>query len=101
MKQPKRKTLKQKMAESEAQTTTMEDRALSFESPESSSIVRAVYDPDTLTLLITFVRPAGQTITYRYTPFRFEAWVEFEMATSKGAHFNRCIQPFYLGVACD
>lgn len=74
---------------------------LSFESPESSTIERASYDPDTQTLTVEFKRaPKDKTDTiYTYSGVSAETWEAFEQAPSKGTHFVKRIRPLHAGRA--
>lgn len=69
------------------------DVPLSFESPESSSVAGASYDPATLTLTVT-LRPDK---TYTYNPIQLEKWRAFLDASSKGKFFQSAIRPFTVG----
>lgn len=86
-KQQKRKTRAEKI---ESGTITI---PLSFESPESSLIRTARYDPDTLTLLVEFT--AGKT--YGYSGITADTWASFAESISKGKHFNTFIRPYVVG----
>lgn len=68
---------------------------LSFESPESSSITRARYDPETRQLFVDLRKAA---VSYRYTAVDMPLWVEFEQSTSKGKFFAERIRPLYVGI---
>ena len=65
---------------------------LSFESPESSSILSASYDPDTR--LLTVVLKTG---TYTYEGFPEAKWEDFVEAESKGKYFAHYIRPLFYG----
>lgn len=66
---------------------------LLFESPESSSISSASYDPVTCTMTVHFKHGKG----YDHSPFPLELWREFAMAASKGRFFAERIRPMYAG----
>jgi hypothetical protein len=68
---------------------------LSFESPESGTISRAHYDPDTRQLFVDLRKSA---VTYRYTAIDLLVWREFVEATSKGHYFASRIRPLYVGI---
>lgn len=70
-----------------------DDIPLSFESPESSSLEGASYDPSTRQLTVVF--KDGKT--YDYPGIDPELWVEFMEAGSKGTYFMRRIRPLYTG----
>lgn len=94
-KNPKRKTRAEKVAEvADVIITNLIPR--SFESPESSTIIRATYDPETLTMRVTFKKVPVEA-TYQYNKFPAETWVDFEQAESKGVYFSKFIRPFYVG----
>lgn len=68
----------------------------SFESPESSTIVSAHYDGQTM--IVYFQRAANRDHQrYDYTNFPSELWERFKQAESKGAFFSAHIRPFYAG----
>lgn len=69
-------------------------QALSFESPESSSIKSATYDPDTETLAVYF--STGNI--YDFYSFPSRLWTEFYLSASKGGFFARYIRTMYAGV---
>ena len=88
MKQKKRT---RKIKENEAAVAEL---PTSFESPESSTIASASYDPLRLELTITF--------HYRQRPYLYggisgDLWAGFVMASSKGKYFSDMIRPLYLG----
>lgn len=68
-----------------------------FESPESSTIEQALYDPDTQTLRVTFKRGKGKTETYQYDKIEPMLWADFYSAPSKGSFFALNIRPRYVG----
>lgn len=69
---------------------------LSFESPESSSIHSAWYDPDTRQMSITF--KYGKTPTeYRYGNVDLSLWTEFVQSKSRGSFVASRIRPMYNG----
>lgn len=81
---------------------------LCFESPESSNIHSAEYDPDTRQLFVTFnrtppiqVKTGAITLelhpTYRYGDISLELWIEFYQASSKGKFVAQRLKPFYAG----
>lgn len=70
--------------------------ALSFESPESSTIASATYDPDTETMKLWFKREGQDNDCYTFN-IPGKVWIDFEQAKSKGAHFARFIRPLYSG----
>lgn len=74
-----------------------DDVALSFESPESSNIAGASYDPDTLTLTIQFKGHRGQPErSYAHSgSFTMAQWEEFSAAPSKGQFFAEQIKPLF------
>lgn len=73
----------------------MDDVILSFESPESSTIGGANYDPDTQQLTVEF-RHRSQK--YKYEGVKPDVWAEFVSSTSKGNFFSHRVRPFYIGV---
>lgn len=92
MKQPKPKTLDEKKADDSHQVGTIDGIPLSFDSPESSLVVFACYDPDSQMLSIDF--KGAKTYTYTVPS---DVWKEFYRATSKGAYFGKAIRPMYAG----
>lgn len=66
----------------------------SFESPESSTIVHAEYDPDTERLLVTF----KHTGSYVYQGVPRTLWDGFASAASKGGYFGSVIRPAFVGI---
>lgn len=66
---------------------------MAFESPESSSIAGATYDPLTQVLTVSF---RGQS-TYAYAGVEPQLWRDLLMAESKGTFFAHIIRPFYSG----
>lgn len=87
-KQKKRPTKTQKAA-----VSAVADVALTFDSPESSLILRGSYDPATLTLIVEFT--SGRV--YIYAGVAPETWMEMQASESKGKFFNAYIRPFILG----
>jgi hypothetical protein len=85
-----------------AKADIADETPLSFESPESTSIHSARYDPDTRQLFITFAQPtSAQNLampTYRYTAIDLPLWLEFYQSTSRGKFVASRIRPFYVGV---
>lgn len=73
------------------------DTPLSFESPESSSIVQASYDPDTLVLTVQFRRDRDAPDIWVYTGIQPQLWTEFLEAGSKGHYFASRIRPLHPG----
>lgn len=69
---------------------------LSFESPESSSIRGAWYDPGSQQLHITF--QYGDHPTYRYSSVEPALWREFLESKSRGKFMATRIRPLYTGV---
>lgn len=69
----------------------------SFESPESSNVWGAAYNPDTRQLRVSFKSVHVGVITYTYEAFPADLWVEFFSAASKGGYFASAIRPFYPG----
>lgn len=69
----------------------------SFESPESSNIWGAAYNPDTRQLRVSFKSVHVGVITYTYEAFPTDLWEEFVTAASKGGFFASAIRPFYPG----
>lgn len=69
----------------------------SFESPESTSIIRASYDSDTEVLSVEFKRSETTTMTYDYANVPPKMWEEFSMSESKGSFFGRFIRTLYSG----
>jgi hypothetical protein len=72
---------------------TPDDTPRSFDAPESSSVIRADYDPDCETLIVEFV--GGKR--YGYGNISPGTWREFVQAESKGAYFNKHIRPMAGG----
>jgi KTSC domain len=75
----------------------LEQVLLSFESPESTSVTRANYDPTTRQLFIV-LRKGGGDPTYRFGGVGPQLWIEFYQSESKGKFFSARIRPFYVGV---
>lgn len=69
------------------------DIPLSFESPESSSLTGASYDPDCRQLTVEF--KDGKR--YDYPGIEPQTWMAFMEAGSKGSYFMRNIRPLYAG----
>lgn len=67
----------------------------SFESPESGTVIRARYDPETRQMFIDLRKSA---VTYRYTGIDAPLWEEFVQSDSKGRFFAARIRPLYVGV---
>ena len=72
-----------------------------FDSPESSTIVSAHYDPDQRVLTVEFKRKPKEKTAERYifggvSP---ELWAEFLSSVSKGHFFSTRIRPNFSGVA--
>lgn len=86
---PKEVTL---AAQSESVTDVL---PYSFESPESSAIIGASYDPDTQALTVV-LRHGGGT-PYLYQGFPAVMWKEFLESTSKGTYFQQRIRPVFMG----
>lgn len=83
-----------------------DDTPLSFESPESSTIKGASYDPQAQQMRIVFLGAAyglmvGHQVpkekAYDYPGFPPNEWRDFTQAASKGAYFSRHIRPRYTG----
>lgn len=68
---------------------------LSFESPESSTIEQASYDPERRTLLVTF---RHERMQYLYGEVPEAVWIEFHRAQSRGKFFQQRIRPVFGGV---
>lgn len=66
----------------------------SFQSPESSNIAGASYDPATRELTVTF----GSGQTYAYSGVPAETWAGFKASGSKGAYFHRQIKSVHAGI---
>jgi hypothetical protein len=79
-----------------ANDDALDDVGLSFESPDSDTIVRADYDPHTQTMRVTFRRNAG-TSRYEFSAIPTQLWREFAQADSKGGYFVRVIRPTFVG----
>lgn len=67
------------------------DTPLTFDTPNSSLVKGASYDPSTQTLNVTLA--AGR---YTYTGVPEATWVAFEQASSKGQFFNERIRPMFV-----
>lgn len=89
-KQAKRPTKKEKQAETLA---PIGEGPFSFESPESSLLMRGDYDPLSATLSVEFT--SGKT--YTYAGVTAKTWGELLAAESKGKAFNSLVRPFILG----
>lgn len=89
-KRPKRMSVREQAAVAQAP----EEIPYSFQSPESSTIVSAVYDPDTETLLVTFRHDDS---TYRYDKCPLILWRDFLESQSKGKFFAGAIRPMLAG----
>lgn len=80
--------------------TVVADVPLTFQSPESSNIARAEYDPDCRQLSVEFKRQdKGASVTFLYPGFPLSLWIEFFQADSKGKFFASRIRPLYTGTA--
>ena len=66
----------------------------SFDSPESSTIIKAHYDSGQHMLLVTFVGDR----TYRHSGVSPELWKDFYEAISKGTFYNQHIRSQFAGV---
>lgn len=75
------------------QMEELNDIPLSFESPESSSLKGASYDPDCKQLTVEF--KDGKT--YDYPGIEPQMWIQFMEAGSKGSYFMRNIRPMHTG----
>ena len=73
---------------------------LFFDSPESSNISSASYEPDAERLTVRFQRGAGFTPCYHYTGISLALWHDFFHAPSKGRFFAEAIRPMFHGVPC-
>lgn len=67
------------------------DVPLSFDSPESSNISAASFDPVDGLLIVSF--KSGLVYGTRGVPMR--EWIDFYNADSKGKHFNGRIRPLF------
>lgn len=67
---------------------------LSFDSPESKSIIRGDYDPNTNTATVEFA--SGDR--YQFPGVSSELWTEWAAAKSKGQFFHARIRPHIQGV---
>lgn len=61
------------------------------ESPESSNIREAQFDPSTLQLVITFKNGTR----YAYESFPLDLWMEYDTARSVGQYFAQQIRPMF------
>lgn len=71
-----------------------------FDSPESSNIAYATYDPDSLQMVVAFRwhgANGGKERSYTYENIDEGRWVEFVQAASKGTFFASRIRPFFIG----
>jgi hypothetical protein len=59
----------------------------------SSAIAGLAYDPIRGTLHVQF----RDGTTYQYVGVPLRVYEDLMQAESKGAHFNRCVRPHYLG----
>lgn len=75
------------------------DVPLSFESPESSTILSAMFDPDAKRMLIAFKRDTSLPAIYAYSNIPSDLWAQFAQAASKGQFFSTRIRPYFAGVA--
>lgn len=71
------------------------DQPLTFDSPESSLIIRGHYDP----LSQTFTAEFTSGKTYAYAGVTPKVWAEMLAAESKGKFFNARIRATILGRA--
>lgn len=75
---------------------------LSFESPESSAVASASYDPDTHLLTLSLKRPnkdqPERVVQYTYAGFPEGNWKLFVEATSKGRYFSEVVRPLFVGI---
>lgn len=76
--------------------SAVEETPLSFESPESSSIVRADYHPGRCEMKITFRRGTNE-VSYLYGGVLAPLWQDFTLAESKGSFFAKAIRPMFAG----
>lgn len=81
----------------EEQAQALADIPLSFQSPESSLINGADYDPTTETLTLQLLSPALNVKPYVYHKFPADLWREFVQAGSKGRFFQERIRPMFAG----
>ncbi len=65
-----------------------------FDSPESSTVARAVYHPRSEIMRIWF--RSGKT--YIYTGVSIECWEKFVTAPSRGQYVAESIRPRYEGI---
>lgn len=80
----------------------------SFESPESSNIVRAQYNKVTQQMIVIFKRERAQKhpelvpppeiqVRYAYEEITLAQWLDFATAKSKGEFFAANIRPLFSG----
>lgn len=69
-----------------------------FESPESSNILGAEYDPKSQWMQITFKSKSGEGRRYNYADVPQDLWDMFKTAGSKGGFFTTEIRDRYKGV---
>lgn len=93
-KQPKRKTRAEKV------DPPVQDIPTAFDSPESSLVLSAAYDPDTETMILT-LRSKPEPKNYTYNKFPASVWAEFVQASSKGKFFGDVIRPQFAGKLRD
>ena len=74
---------------------TSETLPMHFESPESSALHGASYDPDTEVLTVVLSHNGGTP--YDYDKFPRVMWKEFLEAPSKGTYFQKRIRPVFSG----
>lgn len=76
-----------------------EDIPLDFDSPLSSNVVGANYDPTTKCMTVGFrdKKTGKTTSSYAFNPIEPELWAEFVQAGSKGGFFAARIRPFHQG----
>jgi hypothetical protein len=85
--------LEEQLAEIRPRMVTMKPMAVSFKSPESSTIAQGLYSRAEEELTLTFT--TGKTYRYRGVPMAL--WVGFLEAESKGHYFSAKIRPFFTG----
>lgn len=82
----------------ETEQPEAEGMVLSFDSPESSLIQEATYDPDTRIARVR-LRPDRKHTTGKTYDYDLPAkvWTEWTLAPSKGTFFSTRIRPMYAG----
>lgn len=77
------------------------DVPLRFDSPESSTVLAAIYNPAESVLTVHFKRGKRDKTprVYTYTGYPSREWVKFVQAESKGQFFATFIRPYYQGQA--